>query len=60
MLFDILPSNLCLGILAYLEWNDLVTLKLVCRKSNKLASDQRIWARECLRCYITLDLENLR
>lgn len=44
-----LPQELCLDILSYLDWQDLANISLLNRQWRNLTQDNMLWKTQCLR-----------
>lgn len=53
-----IPTNIAQHVMHFLDWKDLLSLKLVSKQVSKNFSDStKFWPRECLRTYFSFDLE---
>ena len=58
MSFDSLTNQLIAYTLEFLDWQDFVTLKQVCRRFAEITIyHEGIWARACMRNFFSFDLE---
>lgn len=53
-----LPNSVAQHVISYLDWKDLLSLKLVSKQFSQIFNeDKRFWARECIRVYLSFELE---